>query len=183
MIDVQYLCGCQSHLRLQLHVAAQSSHALTRYVSASRNWISECLQNRQQLRDRSSRGLVLPPNIIAPTESSSTLASVFPLKYKNVASSWSKSKLRESHTYSQLHAKYWGKSMAIEEQEWRNSQDIDAMEVDDSDPESETGPVSISGTHDHGYAKTSYGCTIFVISGMNKLLVWGLGRTGQAEIG
>lgn len=47
------------------------------------------------------------------TESSSTLASVFK-------------------------SEYWGKSMAIEEQEWRYSQDD--MEVDDSDPESETGP-------------------------------------------
>lgn len=74
---------------------------------------------------------------MAHTESSSTLASVFKSKYDS-ASSWSTSKLGECYPYSQLHAKYWGKSMAAEEQEWRNSQND--MEVDDSDPESETGP-------------------------------------------
>jgi len=86
---------------------------------------------------------MLPPApyhcIMAHTESSSTLASVFKSEYENsVPSSWSSSKLEDYYPYSQLHAKYWGKSMAIEEQEWRNSQD--AMEVDSSDPESETGP-------------------------------------------
>jgi hypothetical protein len=76
-------------------------------------------------------------HIMVHTESSSTLASLFKLKDENSVSYWSESKLGECYPYSQLHAKYWGKSMAIEEQEWRNSQD--AKEVDDSDPESETG--------------------------------------------
>jgi hypothetical protein len=74
---------------------------------------------------------------MAHTESSSTLASVCDSKYKS-APSWSRSKLGEHYPYSRLRAKYWGKSMAIEEQEWRKSQDT--MEVDDSDPESEIGP-------------------------------------------
>jgi hypothetical protein len=68
-------------------------------------------------------------------QSPSTLASVFKLKYKNSVLSWFESKLGECYPYSQLHAKCWGKSMAIDEQEWRNSQD-----AIDSDPESETGP-------------------------------------------
>jgi hypothetical protein len=55
---------------------------------------------------------------MAHAESPSTLASVFELKHKKSVSSWSESKLEECYPYSRLHAKYWGKTMAIEEQEW-----------------------------------------------------------------
>jgi hypothetical protein len=77
----------------------------------------------------------------AGDKSLSTLASVF--QYKDLVATWSK--FSTHPRYAKLHEEFWGKSMTIEEQEWRDSQEaMDlAMEVaddDDSNPESETGP-------------------------------------------
>lgn len=79
-------------------------------------------------------------------DSLSTLDSVF--QYKELVATWSKSNNYRGYyyrTHAKLHEQFWGKSMTIEEQEWRDSQEaMDlAMEVaddEDSNPESETGP-------------------------------------------
>ena len=81
----------------------------------------------------------------------STLASVF--QYKDLVATWTKSRRTyqdfRSRSLScrcaELHEEFWGKSMTIEEQEWRDSQEaMDlAMHVadnDDGNPQSETGP-------------------------------------------
>lgn len=75
--------------------------------------------------------------------SPSTLASVF--QYKDLIAAWTKSRSDSSSGYAKLHEEFWGKSMIIEEQEWRDSQE--AMDLamyvagnDVGNPESETGP-------------------------------------------
>jgi hypothetical protein len=79
--------------------------------------------------------------------SPSTLASVF--RYKDLVEAWSKSRHQyyKGGGYAKLHEEFWGKSMAIEEQEWRDSQeatdlamDVTVADGDDSNPESEAGP-------------------------------------------
>jgi hypothetical protein len=73
--------------------------------------------------------------------SPSDLTSVF--QYKDLVATWTKSRTHQD--YAKLHEALWGKSMTIEEQEWRDSQE--AMDLvmyvadnDDGNPESETDP-------------------------------------------
>ena len=83
----------------------------------------------------------------AGNKSLSTLASAF--KFKNLVTPWSDSESRFvlNRDFAKLHEDSWGKSMTIEEQGWRDSQEamdlaVDVMVADDdrSNPESETGP-------------------------------------------
>ena len=115
----------------------------------------------------------------------STLASVF--RYNDSVATWLKSPSQGLYyvDHVELHGKYWGKSMTIDEQEWRESQK--AMDLAMTTTVTRrvkpvkavirSIPLFHSGARDLGYAKTLYGCMIFVINGMNKLLVWGRGRT------
>jgi hypothetical protein len=64
------------------------------------------------------------------------------LNHKDLAPKWPRLVDDAIDVYSKLHDKFWGKSMAIDEQEWRDSHEGRAMMDgdDDDDPESEIGP-------------------------------------------
>lgn len=73
---------------------------------------------------------------MAHIENPSTLASVFLIK--NDAKNWSK--LDDDHTLlSQLHAKFWRKSMVEEEKEWQRSNKSRAADSSDNEVEDEDG--------------------------------------------
>jgi len=85
---------------------------------------------------KKKRGVVVEPHPMAHTANPSTLASIFLIKsdFKN----WSKLD-DDDRLLSQLHAKFWRKSMVEEEEEWRLNNPRAADDGDDEDGHDDEG--------------------------------------------
>jgi hypothetical protein len=77
------------------------------------------------------------PQSFSPQESGSDFASV--VAVDQVLTPWQKLDDDSEDPFTLLHAKWWGKSMAIEEQEWRRYQSLDPGGDDSMDEDVDKG--------------------------------------------